>query len=155
MIKKTFYEKVGRRYLPVHEYDSFLVDALPKGSHLIICYPGGKSTRYNVNPAHAPLIAASRVAEDAMTTALFKASEMIPKKKAVTEEQQQAWKNLQRAFGDDMFTLQTESARGIAEVGIQALQQEADKLLSNPSVKLAYEHFLLVAELTKSEIQDD
>ncbi|NCV60616.1 MAG: hypothetical protein EBW52_04300 [Betaproteobacteria bacterium] len=32
---------------------------------------------------------------------------------------------------------------------LKALQEEADKLLTNPAVKKAYEHFLLVAELTK------
>ena len=148
-MKEVFYKKVGRRYVPVSEYDSDLINAFPKGNHLVMTYPGGASTRYNIDPAHAALIAAGRVAEDAIATALYKASEMIPKHKTVTREQQQAWKNLQRAFGDDMFTLQTKSCRDIVEVGIQALQAEADRLLTNPAVKLAYEHFLMVAELSK------
>lgn len=150
-MKETFYKKVGRRYVPVSEYDSDLFNSMSKGSHLVVCYPGGRSTRYNINPNHAALIAAGRVAEDAMATALYKASEMVPKRKTVTKEQQKAWKNLQQAFGDDMFTLQTKSCRDIVEVGIQALQAEADKLLTNPAVRLAYEHFLMVAELSNKE----
>jgi len=55
--KTIFYKKVGRRYVPVREYDRTLMDAFPAGAHLVICYPGGQSTRYNVNPAYAPMIA--------------------------------------------------------------------------------------------------
>lgn len=148
-MKEVFYKRVGRRYVPVSEYDSELINAFTKGSHLVMTYPGGTSTRYNIDPACAPMIAAGRVAEEAMTTALFKASEMTPKRKAVTQEQQQAWRNLQQAFGDDMFALQTESCRGIAEAGVRALQAEAETLLTNPAVRLAYDHFLMVAELTR------
>jgi len=150
-MKETFYKKVGRRYVPVSEYDIDLFNSMSKGSHLVMCYPGGRSIRYNVNPNHAALIAASRVAEDAMTHALFRASEMRPKHRPYTEKQKQAWLNLQRAFGDDMYALNSESARGIAEAGIRALQEEADKLLTNSAVRLAYDHFLMVAELTKKE----
>ena len=150
-MKETFYKRVGRRYVPVSEYDSELFDSIPKGSHLVICYPGGRSTCYNINPNHAALIAASRVAEDAMSTALMRASEMRPKHRPITEQQRESWQNLQRAFGDDMFALHTESARGIAEAGVKALQAEADKLLTNPAVRLAYDHFLMVAELSNKE----
>ena len=150
-MKETFYKKVGRRYVPVSEYDSELFDSMPKGSHLVMCYPGGRSLRYNINPNHAALIAASRVAEDAMSTALLRASEMRPKHRPITEQQREAWQNLQRAFGDDMYALHTESARALAEAGIRALQAEADKLLTNPAVRLAYDHFLMVAELSNKE----
>ena len=150
-MKKIYYEKRGRRYVPVSEYDSDLFNSMSHGSHLVLCYPGGHSIRYKVNPNHAALIAASRVAEDAMSNALFRASEMRPKHKPITEEQREAWRNLQQAFGDDMYSLHTESARGIAEIGIQALQAEAEKLLTNPAVRLAYEHFLMVAKLSNKE----
>ena len=106
-----FYKKVGRRYVPVHEYDQTLMDSFPKGSHLVICYPGGQSTRYNVDPAHAPLIAASRVAEDAMCQAISKASEMRPTQTPITEGQRAAWKNLAREFGNELATLNVNSAR--------------------------------------------
>jgi hypothetical protein len=48
--------------------------------------------------------------------------------------------------------LEIASARDIAEAGIKALQEEADKLMTNPAVRLAYEQFLLVCELTKKQV---
>jgi hypothetical protein len=78
MTKKIYYEKVGRRYVPVAEYDNDLLDSFTKGNHLVMCYPGGTSRRFNIEPALAPMIAAGRVAEDAICKALNKASEMRP-----------------------------------------------------------------------------
>ena len=150
-MKKIYYEKIGRRYHPVHEYDSTLLDSFPKGSHLVLVYPGGQSRRFNVEPNHVALIAASRIAEDAMCDALRKASEMRPQRTPITEGQRRAWRKLAKEFGDDLATLSLSCARDIADAGIQALQDEADKLMQHESVKHAYEQFLLVCELTKKE----
>ena len=149
MVKKIYYEKVGRKYVPVAEYDSEYLDAFPKGSTLVICHPGGQSRRFNIDPAYAPMIAAARVAEDSMIQAMQKASELKPKQTPVTPAQQKAWKQLARAFGDELCTLNGASSYDIAQAGLKALEKEADKLLTNPAVKKAYDHFLLVAELTK------
>lgn len=148
-MKKIYYEKVGRKYVPVSEYDSDLTDSFGKGSHLVICYPGGQSRRYNIDPDHAALIAAGRVAEDAMIQAMSKASELKPQKTPITPAQQRAWKKLAKEFGDELCTLNGASAYDITQAGLKALEKEADKLLTNPAVKKAYDHFLLVAELTK------
>ena len=153
-MKKIFYEKVGRKYVPVSEYDNDLLDALPKGTHIIMSYPGGKSTRYNIDPNYAALIAAARVAEDAICTAISKQSELRPHRKPLTEGQRTAWENLRKEFGEDLCTLHGASVRDCAEAGINAMQLEAMKLMDNPSVKKAYEHFLLVCELTKGETND-
>jgi hypothetical protein len=150
-MKKIFYEKVGRKYVPVSEYDSNLLDALPKGTHIIMSYPGGQSTRYNIDPNYAALIAAGRVAEDAICTAITKQSELKPHRKPLTEGQRTAWENLRKEFGEDLCTLHGSSVRDCAEAGINAMQVEAMKLMDNPSVKKAYEHFLLVCELTKEQ----
>lgn len=148
-MKKIYYEKKGNRYVPVSEYDSDYLDSFSKGTHIIMCYPGGQSRRYNIDPNYAALIAAGRVAEDAMSKAMHEASEMKPKQTPITEGQRKAWKKLAKEFGDELCTLNCASARDIAEAGLKALQEEADKLLTNPAVKKAYDHFLLVAELTK------
>ena len=148
-MKEIFYKKVGRKYIPVYEYDQTLLDGFPKGNHLVMCYPGGQSRRFNIEPNHAALIAAARVAEDAMSEAIRKASEMRPQKTPITTGQQKAWKKLAKEFGDELATLKTGSARDIAEAGIKAIINEAEKLLTVPSVKNAYDHFLLVCELTK------
>lgn len=151
MMKKVFYEKVGRRYVPVREYDDQLVNALPKGTHIVMVYPGGQSTRYNIDPNYAAMIAAGRVAEDSMCDAIRKASELRPQKAPITEQQRTAWKKLAKAFGDELATLQINSARDIAEAGITAMQQEANKLLENPSVFKAYQRFQLICDLTKTQ----
>jgi hypothetical protein len=151
MVKKIFYEKVGRRYRPVYEYDNDLFDAFPKGSHLVMCYPGGQSKRYNIDPNYAALIAAGRVAEDAMSDAIRKASELRPQKNPITPGQKAAWEKLAQEFGDELATLQINSARDIAEAGLKAMQAEADKLMQHESVRKAYEQFILVCNLTKTE----
>jgi hypothetical protein len=149
MTKKIYYEKKGRRYVPVAEYDSTYMDSFPKGNHLIMCYPGGSSRRFNVNPDYAGLIAASRVMEDALSSAIVKASEMRPHNKPITEKQKKAWENLAKAFGDDRYYVEIPSAREIAEAGVKALQDEANMLYSNEAVRKAYDHFILMCELTK------
>ena len=153
MVKKVYYEKVGRRYVPVAEYDSDLLDSFHNGNHLVCVYPGGQSRRFNVEPNYAALIAAGRVAEDAMTRAMHMASELRPQKTPITPGQQKAWKKLAKEFGDDLAALSINSARDIAEAGMNALQQEADVLYSNPAVRDAYEKFLFVCALTKQKAE--
>ncbi len=150
-MKKIFYEKIGRRYKPVYEYDQTLMDAFPKGAHLVLCYPGGKSTRYNINIDYAPLIAAGRIAEDAVCEAIVKAQELKPQKQPITERQRELWRELAASFKQDEYPLIRPAARDGAEAAVKALISEAEKLMTNPSVKKAYEHFLLVCELTKEQ----
>ena len=150
-MKKIFYEKVGRRYKPVYEYDQTMMDAFPKGTHIVMCYPGGQSTRYNIDPNYAAMIAAGRVAEDAISNSLMEASKLrVPERdQPLTPEQLKAWKALAKAFGKEQYALEWCSYREAAEAGVKAMQAEADKLMSNPIVRKAYERFLFVAELTK------
>ena len=148
-MKKIFYEKVGRKYVPIAEYNTEYLDSFSKGNHLVMCYPGGQSRRYNIDPNYAAMIAAGRVAADDITRAIYMASELKPQQKPITEGQRKAWNKLAKEFNTDRFALQHSSARDIAEAGVNAMMIEADKLMTNPVVKNAYDHFLLVAELTK------
>lgn len=159
-MKKIFYIKEtsnkGRvRYVPVSEFDSEYVDSLPKGNHLISVYLGGKSRRYNIDPAYAPLIAAGRATEDVLANALVKAGELRMQRKdrsrALTSEEKEAWENLVRVFGDSARQLEWPSAREVAEEGMKALQKEANELLTNEAVKKAYEHFILLCKLAKEK----
>lgn len=153
-MKKVYYEKVGRRYVPVSEYDSDFLDAFPKGAHLVITTPGSKSTHYRIDPAYAPMIAAGRVAEDKISEMIRKATDLRPKRSPITEKQKEAWENLVKELGEDARMLEWPSAREACEVAVKAMQVEAEKLLTNPSVRKAYEHFLLVAELTKENTNE-
>jgi hypothetical protein len=149
MTKKIFYEKVGRRYVPVAEYDNELLDSFPKGNHLVMCYPGGQSRRFNIDPAYAPMIAAGRVAEQEICEAIRKASELRPQTTPLTEKQKAAWEALKEAFGEDISTLRGLSIHDCAEAGLKAMQDEAEKLLQHDGVRKAYDHFMLMCELTK------
>ena len=152
MTKRILYERVGRKYVPVAEYDSVVLDSFPKGTHLVDVYPGGTSRRFNIDPNYAAMIAAGRVAEDAISKRIMDASALrIGKERALTIEQKEAWERLAAAFGKERFPLEYCSYREAAEAGVKAMQAEADKLLGNPSVRKAYEKFLFVAELTKTD----
>jgi hypothetical protein len=148
-MKKIYYEKVGRRYIPVAEYDNEYMDSFPKGNHLVMCYPGGASRRFNIDPNYAAMIAAGRVAEDAVCKAISKASELRPRVTPITEGQRTAWRKLAEELGDELATLNGLCVRDCAEAGVKAMQEEAEKLLSVPSVRKAYEHFMFLCELTK------
>lgn len=150
-MKKVFYEKRGRRYYPVHEHDQAWMDGFPKGNHLVMCYPGGQSRRYNINPNYAAMIAAGRVAEEAVCDAIAKAQELKPQKHPITERQQKLWKELAESFKQDDYPLIRPASRDAAEAAVNAMMHEAEKLLTNPAVKKAFEHFLLVCELTKDD----
>jgi hypothetical protein len=151
--KVIFYKKQGRRYIPVSEYDSEYLDSFSKGTHIVMCYPGGQSRRYNIDPNYAAMIAAGRVAEDEMCKAISAASEMRPRKTPITEGQRKAWKKLAKEFGDELATLNISSSRDIAEAGVRAMQLEADKMMSNEGVRKAYDHFILMCQLTKQQAE--
>jgi hypothetical protein len=150
-MKKIYYIKEGRKYVPVAEYDSDLLDSFSKGTHLVMVYPGGTSRRFNIDPNYAAMIAAGRVAEDAICRAITKASELRPQRSPITEGQKKAWEKLAKEMGDELCTLYGASVHDCAEAGVKAMMEEAEQLMTNPSVKKAYEHFLLMCELTKDE----
>ena len=153
-MKKIYYEKKGRRYVPVAEYDSDHLDSFPKGNHLVMCYPGGTSRRYNIDPNYAAMIAAGRVAEDAISKAVQQASEMRPHNKPITEKQKKAWENLAKAFGNERYYIEIPSAREISEAGVKAMQIEADKLMKHESIKQAFDQFQFLCKLCAEENND-
>ena len=148
-MKKIYYEKIGRKYVPVAEYDNEFLDSFTKGNHLVMCYPGGTSRRFNIEPALAPMIAAGRIAEDAICRAISKAAELRPQRTPLTPRQRKAWEELAAAFEDELCTLRGLSIHDCAEAGVQAMQAEADKLMKNESVRKSYEHFQMMCELSK------
>jgi hypothetical protein len=156
-MKKLYYIKEGRRYVPVSEYDSDLLDAFPKGNHLVMSYPGGTSRRFNIDPAYAPMIAAGRVAEDAISKTIMEKSALrVPERKQpLTPAQAEAWRRLSELFGDERYALEWCSYREAAEAGVKAMQDEADKLMKHPSVRRAFDNFVLMCQLTKESERSD
>jgi hypothetical protein len=101
------------------------------------------------------MIAAGRVAEDAICKAISKASELRPKQTPITESQRDAWRKLADAFGNELCTLHGLSVHDCAEAGVKAMMEEADKLMTNPSVRKAFERFLLIASLSKEQNENN
>ena len=155
-MKTIFYKKVGLRYVPVSEYDSELFDAFPKGSHLVMSYPGGASRRFNIDPALAPMIAAGRFAEDAICRRIQQETELRPESRKIDEETQRKWKKFIATIPEDFRYMFTHGcARDAAEAGVRAMQEEADKMLTHESVRKAYDHFMLMCKLVKeNDIQN-
>jgi len=154
-MKKIFYEKKGRRYVPVSEYDSDYLDSFPKGNHLVMCYPGGSSRRFNIDPALAPMIAAGRVAEDSIAEVIRKAGEIRPTKSPLNLEQRTAYEKLMDTLPDnERYYMTYGCARDAAEAGVKAMMTEADKLMSHESVRKAYDHFMLMCKLVKEKEND-
>lgn len=146
----VFYKKVGRRYQPVSEYDSELCDAFPQGAHLVVTKPGSRSIQYKINPALAPMIAAGRYAQDAMADSLRQATELRPYNHEMSEVEQIKWKQFIRTMPDEFRFMMTHgSAMDAVDAGIKAMQIEADKMLTNPAVRKAYDNFMLIYKLTK------
>jgi hypothetical protein len=151
-MKRIFYEKRGRRYVPVSEYDHQLLDAFPRGTHIVMCYPGGKSTRYNIDPNYAAMIAAGRIAEDAITQSIQYSTELRPMNREMDEDLQQRWKEFIATVPEHFrFMFTHGSARDAAEAGVQAMQKEADRLMQHESVRRAYEQFQLVCKLVSQD----
>jgi hypothetical protein len=155
-MKKTYYEKIGRKYVPIGEYDSDFMNSFPDGSHLVIVRPGCTSRKYKIDPDYASLVAAGVVAEDAICKALINGSSIRRKNSntPLTDEQKEAWERLIDLFGDEANSLEWPSAKEIAETAIFSMIKESEKLYANPVVKKAYDHFLLMCKLTKEESLD-
>ena len=105
MTNTLLYKKVGRKYEPVAEYDSVYLDSFPKGNHLVMCYPGGQSRRFHIEPSYPPMIAAGRIVDDAICRAISKASELRPQQTPITLGQKKAWDKLAKEFGSELATL--------------------------------------------------
>ena len=151
-MKKIYYEKKGRRYVPVAEYDSDYLDSFPKGNHLVMCYPGGASRRFNIDPAYAPMIAAGRVAEDAISEVIRKAGEIRPTVNPLNLEQRTAYEKLMDTLPErERYYMTYGSARDAAEAGVKAMMIEAEKLMSHESVRKAFDHFVLMCQLVKDK----
>lgn len=152
-MKTGIYKKVGRRYVEIGEYDTEFMDYTPDGVTMIVKNKGCTSRRFNVDPDFLPLLAAAYYAEDAMSTAVVKASEMRPRSTPITEGQRRAWNKLAKEFGEELAMLNCASAHDVAQAGAKALAAEAEKLLKNDSIRAAYEHFLLLCKLSATQEQ--
>jgi hypothetical protein len=147
-MKKIFFEKVNGKYVPISEYDNDFSASLGYGDHLLSVYKNG-SSRQPVVPAFAPMIAAGRHSKDAVTKSIQESLSMRPTRAPLTKGQLTAWRKLTKEFGDEIYPLTWPAAQDAADAAVLAMQEEADKLLTVPAVKNAYDHFMMMCALTK------
>ena len=148
-MKKTYYIKEGRKYVPVAEYDSNLMDSYPYGSHLVVNKKGSGMHKFHVEPDFPGLLAAASILEDTLSHLLYKAGEARPIRAPLTKPQMAAWNKMKEVMGDELFMLQYKSCREIAEELLKEIQKEAEGVSANPLVEDARNAYITAILLTK------
>ena len=124
MIKynEPIYQKHGRRYKQVGQYLEF--DCFSNGAHLLVVNKGCTSYLHNVEPDKAGVLAAMKIAKDAMVKAFMEASDLRPVNQPVTitEEQRRLLDELKATgFCTEMWI--RESIQGIIDAGMNVLEE--------------------------------
>lgn len=150
-MEETFYRKVGGKYVPVKQYDDKFCKANSIGTTLTVVRKDNTGTmttfRYGLTPEFAPLVAAGVYVQDALAHAIMKAGEARPRHPALNQTQLNAWDNLKKVYNDEMYSIEFPSSHEVAQKALEQLAAEAEKMLTHPTVKAAYEQFLMVVEL--------
>jgi len=160
--KTEYYKKVktpsGRnKYIKVSEYDGQFRSSLPVGTWVQVQRKNGMSRRYQIDPAIAPLIAASIILGDKIQDIVSSAASFGPPKstekeaEALTPEQIVAWENFRKAFGG-LTVIQGKSIAEVSEEITSKLAEEASRLLQNETVKDAYDHFVFITKITQETL---
>jgi len=125
----VLYEKRGRRYYPISEYDSKVTDAFPEGFTLVHVKPGVESRNYHVTPAVPEVLAAAKLLEDAMLDAMHKAAKYKPEPIPVAEEEREAWNKLEAILEKNesmerrSLRLWGCSAHDMVQAGVKVLEE--------------------------------
>lgn len=126
-MSETIYIKAGRRYKPIYEYDPKVCDSFPEGSHLVVCEPGHRLTRFRVDPDFAPVLAAIASGRDAMVTAIQSATMLRQRDGKLNAKELRAFEDWKRATGEETLLLERPSAADIFEAFEKALIDAANR----------------------------
>ena len=148
-MKKVYYEKQGRKYVEVGEYDSDFLDSFPMGTSLVIKEKGSTMRRYGVDPAFIELLAAATILSDELSGLIYEASKARPERSPITEEQRDAWQHFSKVMGEEMHMLKYGSCRDIADKFLDIIRERAEGVSANPLVEDAREAYLTAVALTK------
>ena len=115
------YQKHGRRYVELGKYVD--LDCYEQGAHLLVVNKGSTSYLHNVEPDKAGVLAAMKIAKDAMLQAFMEASDLRPANPPVTitEEQRRLLDEL-KATGFNESIWIRESIQGIIDAGMSVLE---------------------------------
>jgi hypothetical protein len=124
MQKITYYEKIGRKYLPVKEYQNY--DGLQKGHWLLNVQPGSTSYRYKLDTeAEYPnLIAAIEEYKDILIEKMRKAGELRPRSIQMSKKETKAWEKYKEIMGKDIPSyFEYESLQGIVDEWVKKITE--------------------------------
>lgn len=127
--EEPIYQKHGRRYVELGKYVAF--ECYEYGAHLLVVNKGCTSYLRNVEPDKAGVLAAMKIAKDAMVRAFMEASDLRPANQPVTitGEQRRLLDELKATgFCTEMWI--RESIQGIIDAAFSALE-EYDEHLRN------------------------
>ena len=120
------YKKVGRRYHEIGVFDDEMLH-FPHGAHLVISHAGGGLTRYNIDPAHAELLAAAETMRKAMMDAILDADRRHlvgagNRSRALTDRERKGWEAYKAIAGEPQsLYLEGASLHDAIDAGIRAL----------------------------------
>jgi hypothetical protein len=122
----TFYKKVqaGKRvrYEPVLEH--FTYDSVPKGAHLLIVSPGLKTMRFNIEPAHAAVMAALEMHKQEILRDVMPAFEPKPAR-PMSPTDLAAFEAYKKATGAETLQMTLPSASCIFDAMLAAVCKHA------------------------------
>jgi hypothetical protein len=117
------YEKRGRRYIPIA--DDRVWDHWPRGFALVYVPPnGGRATRFSINPERAGLLAAIKEREEALRIEISEAFKLRPVNSPLTPTQIKAWRAFEKAMGNNMHSICSESVYGVIDRIVKILEAE-------------------------------
>lgn len=119
MQSETWYEKKGRKYVPVAEYAR--IDGWPKGFHIVYVKPGSTMCKFLIEPDRANLLAAAIEHEDALRAIISDMLAMRPTKRPVTKKQAAAWQAFQETMGNERFIVEYASVGEIVDAVMKQL----------------------------------
>jgi hypothetical protein len=124
-----------------------------EGAHIVSNIDGVTSIQRIDDVALAPLIAAGTFCIDSISARISAITEIRPRRNnPLTSKQRAAWENFKSTLDDaDVRYVEIPSAREAAQEGVNALIEEADKLMKNANVKKAYDNFMMICKLTKEQ----
>jgi hypothetical protein len=116
----VLYEKVGRKYVPVSQYES--LDYLRNGTYLIIVRPGCRSVMRMVHLVRVPEVdAALKIFGEGMMRTMIKKADTPKTKEPLTPEQVKAFKAWEKAFKEPRVWFP--SLAEVAEAGLEELRK--------------------------------
>jgi hypothetical protein len=154
--KKVYYEKQGRRYVEVGEYDGEFLDRVPNGATLIIKRENSTMRRYKVDPDFISLLAAATMLEDQLSKLILEASKARPEQRPITPEQRDAWQAFADSMGQSLCLIRYSSCRDIAANILEIIAKKAEGTAKdNPFVEDARQSYITAVQLAINHQDED